>query len=623
MTWTNRSVVCLCLLVAACSSSSGDLADGRNITIDGHVATIDAHVTAVDSNPSAPVDAPIAHADASPPDAQPAVCGNGVVETGEQCDDGNDNNFDACSNDCIAATGIILVSDSTAGVQGNEAPQSDDFVTISGDGNVVGFSSGASNLVPGDNNATEDVFIHDVATGVTTCVSVTPDGVPGNDFSTQPSLNADGRFIAFVSNANNLGPTDTNTMQDIYLRDTMLNTTTLVSVNDDGVIGDNYSYQPWISADGRYVVFGSAADNLTSDVTNGNENIFMRDTMLNTTTLISQSTDGVIGNGYSYTSMISASGRYVVFFTYANNFVPNDTNGHADVFVRDTMLNTTTMVSVNDLGVEGNDESQAAIISDDGRFVAFNSYATNLVPNDDNDATDMFMRDLLLGTTTLVTVTPNGTQADQGSDSLAMSSDGRFVLLATFADNLTPNVTPGRWNITVHDMRTGVNTLVSANAAGIEGNDQAGIFPAISANGQFIAFSSDASNLVPGDTNSGTDEFRTSLFPQQGILALADGLDTSSTGESVDISVELGTQPTADVTVALSVSNSDEASLSTPSLTFTSDNWNVPQTVTVTGLHDINANGDVAFTVDFANANSADPIYSGFVTPSIALINQQ
>ena len=204
-----------------------------------------------------------------------------------------------------------------------------------------------------------------------------------------------------------------------------------------------------------------------------------------------------------------------------------------------------------------------------------------------------------------------------------MSSDGRFVLLATFADNLTPNATPGVWNVTVHDMRTGVNTLVSSNVAGVEGNGQAGVFPAISADGQFVAFSSDGDNSVPGDTNSGTDEFRTSLFPHEGILALADGDTTSSTGASVNISIALGTQPTADVTVALSVSIPADASLTPPSLTFTSDNWNVPQIVTVTGLNNSNATGNDSFTVDFANATSADLIYNDYATPSIVLAHVQ
>jgi Tol biopolymer transport system component len=182
-------------------------------------------------------------------------------------------------------------------------------------------------------------------------------------------------------------------VEDIFVRDTVTGRTTRVSVSSRERQANAGSQQASISADGRYVAFVSFASNLVAGDTNGTWDVFMRDTAKGKTTRVSVSSGGQQGNDQSGTPSISADGRYVAFYSYASNLVAGDTNGKADVFVRDTVTGRTTRVSVSSRERQGNGYSYEPSISTDGRYVAFYSLASNLVAGDTNTAGDIFVRD--------------------------------------------------------------------------------------------------------------------------------------------------------------------------------------------------------------------------------------
>src|SRR4051794_5328017 len=257
--------------------------------------------------------------------------------------------------------------------------------------------------------------------GSTERVSVSSKGVQGNDDSGLydcsdaggPSISAVGGFVAFESYATDLVPGDTNDQGDIFVRNRKTGTTKRISVGPNGVQGNGESAFPAISADGRFVAFWSSASNLVPGDTNGAGDIFVRDRKLDTTERVSVGPKGRQANDESFVPAISADGRFVAFISAASNLVPGDTNRASDIFVRDRKLGTTERVSLSSDGLQGNSDSfWTPSLSANGRFVAFTSTATNLVPGDTNRQEDIFVRDRRLGTTELVSVSSRGQQAN-------------------------------------------------------------------------------------------------------------------------------------------------------------------------------------------------------------------
>jgi Tol biopolymer transport system component len=334
-------------------------------------------------------------------------------------------------------------------------------------------------------------------------VSVAGDGSQANNDNYSLAISADGRYVAFYSAASSLVPGDTNGALDVFVRDRRAGTTQRVSVATDGSQGNGFSYDPAISADGRYVAFDSYASSLVPGDTNGDSDVFVRDRRLGTTQRVSVATNGSQGNGDSASPAISADGRYVAFSSDASNLVPGDTNGALDVFVRDRRSGTTQRVSVATDGSQANGGSPA--ISADGRYVAFTSVASNLVPGDTNGFEDVFVRDLKSGTTRRVSVATDGSQGNNDSSVRpAISADGRYVAFESYASNLVPGDTNGLEF--VRDLRLDTTRQVDVAADGGQPNGLS-FFPAISADGRYVAFESYASNLVPGDTNHSADVF--------------------------------------------------------------------------------------------------------------------
>ena len=397
------------------------------------------------------------------------------------------------------------ISVASDGTQGNGISG---WPSISAEGRFVAFHSTARNLVSGDTNGTWDIFVHDRQTGQTTRVSVASDGSEANRWSSVPSISANGRYVAFDSGASNLASGKTTSYPDVFVHDRQTGQTTWVSMAWDGTQGNDQSEYPSISADGRYVTFASYASNLVVGDTNGAPDVFVHDRQIAQTTRISVASDGTQGDDWSLFPSISADGRFVAFESSASNLVPGDTNDTRDVFLYDRQTGQTTRVSVASDGTQGNGWSARPSISADGRFMAFASRASNLVGGDTNSSFKIFVHDRQTGQTTCVSVASGSTQGIGNSYWPLISADGRFVAFHSLARDFVSGDTNSSYDVFVHDRQTGQTTRVSVASDGTQGNGDSGRDGyAISADGRFVAFESSASNLVPGDTNGWADVF--------------------------------------------------------------------------------------------------------------------
>jgi Tol biopolymer transport system component len=407
------------------------------------------------------------------------------------------------------------ISVSSSGEQGGDYRER--CPSISADGRFVSFISAASNLVPGDANGFCDVFVRDRELGTTELVSLSSSGEQGNGDSAagwlrEVSISADGRFVSFPSAASNLVPGDANGFCDVFVRDRELGTTELVSLSSlgeqgNGDSGEAYSGGVSISADGRFVAFCSSATNLVPGDTIRNSDIFVRDRLLALTELVSVSSSGKQVAEESEAPSISGDGRLVAFCSWANNLVPGDINAYGDVFVRDRLTGITERVSVSSEGIQGNHESGYPSISADGRYVAFDSYAWNLVPGEVNDRVrDVFVRDRLTGTTELMSLSSGGEHGNEDSYRPSISADGRFVVFDSVANNLVAADDNYEWDAFLRDRMARTTELVSLSSCGEQGDDPS-YSPCISADGRFVAFCSWADNLVADDTNGLLDAF--------------------------------------------------------------------------------------------------------------------
>ena len=311
--------------------------------------------------------------------------------------------------------------------------------------------------MPGDTNLTWDIFVHDSQTGVTERVSVGWLGTQGNDGSYYPSISADGRFVAFNSQASNLVSGDTNVTSDIFVHDRMTGVTERVSVNSQGIQGNLLCEDSSISADGRYVAFSSSAKNLVPGDTNLKLDSFVHDRQTGVTERVSVSSQGIQGNNHCNGSSISADGRYVAFYSLASNLVPGDTNACDDIFVHDRQTGVTDRVNVDSLGSQSNAPALSPSISADGRYVAFHSGASNLVPGDTNGYySDIFVYDRQTWVTERVSVDSFGVQGNSFSQSPSISADGRYVAFDSGAHNLVLGDSNGNYDIFLHDRWNGL-----------------------------------------------------------------------------------------------------------------------------------------------------------------------
>jgi Tol biopolymer transport system component len=399
-----------------------------------------------------------------------------------------------------------LVSISDSGSQGNGLSAD---AWMSRDARFVTFFSDADDLVPGDDNFQGDVFLRDVQEGTLERASVSSEGAEANGMSMQPSISADGRYVAFVSYATNLVPSeDTNgTNTEVYVRDVVAGTTERITFNVDGGPSTGASLGPEISPDGRYVAYFSHASDLVPGDTNGRADVFLFDRSTKETKLVSVAPDGAQGDAISAFPNFSPDGRYLAFYSSATNLVEGDDNGYQDIFLADLESGAIELVSVSSDEAQGNYNSFSPVIgvSRDARFVAFQSGASNLVPADTNglsralDGYDIFVRDRELGRTERISVASSGAELMK-STGVSISNDGRYVTFSVLKEGSDPTDFNAPSDSYVHDRLTGFSELVSATSKGAAGTGNSENAK-LSGDGRFVVFQSSAGDLVPGDSN--------------------------------------------------------------------------------------------------------------------------
>ncbi|NJD06412.1 MAG: hypothetical protein FIA97_07920 [Methylococcaceae bacterium] len=337
-------------------------------------------------------------------------------------------------------------------------------------------------------------------------ISASFDGAPESESSGLPAISSDGHIVAFRSSADNLINGDINSVSDIFVHDTRTNKLERVSVGIEGTEANGASYFPSVSGDGRYVAFYSDASNLVSDDRNGKTDIFVHDRTSGLTQRISVSETGVEANDHSAMPAISNDGRYVAFVSAASNLVSSDNNRKADIFVVDRRSQQIRRVSVNAEGAETDQDSASPDISGDGRYVVFHSKATTLVGGDLNDSADIFLYDLHLGRIERISTGVDSLATAGNSYTPKISTDGRYVSFYSDATNLVPGDTNAKADVFLRDRQESKTLRISITSLGAEANGDSRL-PAFSADARYIVFASDANNLVTSDTNGKTDIF--------------------------------------------------------------------------------------------------------------------
>jgi uncharacterized repeat protein (TIGR01451 family) len=397
-----------------------------------------------------------------------------------------------------AAPGFTeLDSVSSAGVQGD---RDSELPAVSADGRFVAFVSLSDNLVPGDTNGAADIFVRDRLTGTTERVNVSSSGAQANGDSGLlngmggPSISADGRHVAFDSQATNLVKGDTNGAIDVFVRDRGAGTTERVSVASDGTQGNGDSTHPSISADGSRVAFGSFATNLVQPDTNLASDVFVHDRSAGTTVRVSDAPNGSQGNNWSFSPKLDGNGHLVAFDSFASNLGGNP-NSTVQVFLRDLDSGTLEAVSSLPGSTDFLEQGELGQISPDGRFVVFDYRSSTVSPR------AIVLLDRTTGTREIESVSDAGAAGNDDSFDPVVSSDGRFVSFDSIASNLVSDDTNGRSDVFVRDRQAGTTRRVSVGSNGQQG-DLDSASPAIDDDGQVIGFQSAASTFVTEGTQS-------------------------------------------------------------------------------------------------------------------------
>ncbi len=413
-------------------------------------------------------------------------------------------------------------------------------VSISDDGSLVVFTT---RLMSPVDYSRYNVMLRRVASNETTLLSSTPDGLPPKyKDSRDGGISPDGSTAAFASTAE-LVPGAPSAWQgaawQMYVRDIASGQIRGASTTSGGVWGNGTCGHPSLSKTGRWVAFYSFANNLVSGDTNGEGDVFVKDMSTGALELISQSTGGGRGNQRSWDPAMSDDGRYVAFASYASNLVSGDTNGTWDIFLRDRVARTTIRVSVSSKGVQGNSLSDKPEISGNGRWVSYTSIAYNLVPKDTNGYKDIFLYDRVNRSTTRASVGNYGRQSNGSSWYSFMNYDARYIAFESAATNLSPtDANRQKLDIYIRDRVGGTTWRTSVSAAGQQGLGNSR-WSVLNSNGGWVAFVSESTNLVTGDTNDATDIFLRRALLRPASLTLRSADTVISYGSKVTLSGKL------------------------------------------------------------------------------------
>ena len=401
---------------------------------------------------------------------------------------------------------------------------------LSGDARRIAFTSAATNLTAGDdgNRSIRDVFVFDQGTGVVELVSAGLGGAAADSASGQPVLDDDGSHVGFASRATNLVAGDSNRFSDVFV---LVPGAGVVraSVAGDGTQANGASAEPDLSSNGRLIVFTSRADNLVPGDTNGNDDVFVHNMVTGATALVSAGLRGRPADGDSSAPAISPDGRFVTFSSDAGNLVAGDRNRRQDVFRRDLITRHTRLISVRRGGGGGQNKAlaggraQVSDVSRHGRFVVFESDATNLAGRDRNRRTDIYVRDVRRGWTRRVSLSTTNEEGSGASFLPRITPDGRFVIFASRADDLVAEDARGL-DVFVRDVGRETTVVADVSSRGrLRGRERAAPAPqrpSLSSDGGTAAFVSSASNLVGGDTNRVADVFLRRLLPAASATAV-------------------------------------------------------------------------------------------------------
>ncbi|PTQ91428.1 VCBS domain-containing protein, partial [Agitococcus lubricus] len=398
---------------------------------------------------------------------------------------------------------LFNASTSSTNVQANALS---DNPFLSADGSKVAFQSTATNLVANDTNTYQDIFIKDLSTGILSRVNTSSSGVQANNTSTLSDLSADGTKVVFLSSATNLVAGDTNGYADIFLKDVTTGAVTRVSTSSSGVQTNGHNYSAVVSADGNKVAFLSAATNLVAGDTNNLFDIFVKDLSTGAITRVTTDSSGTQANAHGSNYMVfSADGSKIAFESDATNLVAGDTNGYLDIFVKDLITGVTTRVSTTSSGLQGNSHSRfKPVFSPDGTKIAFVSDAANFSIGGVGGR-HIYLKDLVTGTLTQVSTDSNNAQINFSiNENPVFLENGTKIAFTSNATDLVAGDTNGKIDVFIKDLITGAVTRESVNASGTQADANS---ISLSSNGTKLVFSSDASNLVASDTNTFRDIF--------------------------------------------------------------------------------------------------------------------
>ncbi len=407
-----------------------------------------------------------------------------------------------------AAPGDVVLCSVTQG--GAQADQSCYNAVMSEDGRFVAFESYTSNLIPGTTPGRWHIYRKDTVTGEIVLCSRSAGGAEANGHSFSCDISADGSYVVFHSQATNLLAGSTTSGIQVFRKDLNSGSVSLCSSNSSGAQGNNTSEYASISSDGRYVAFQSAATNLTPGNPDVRTHVFRKDMTTGEVRTCSISSTGVYGNGASEVPSISSDGRYVAFQSAATNLIPGTATSGIQVFRKDVSGGGVMLCSSNSSGAPGDRQSYYANISADGRYVAFASRSGNLAPGTTPDREHVYCKDLQNGRLSLCSCAPSGMEGNNSSTRPALSADGRYVVFQSAATNLTTDANTGRTNVLRKDISTGEVKCCSISASGAKGNGDS-FTGSISADGRFVGFNSNANNLVDGTTTANAQIFRKEL----------------------------------------------------------------------------------------------------------------
>ncbi|MBI1851942.1 MAG: PD40 domain-containing protein [Planctomycetes bacterium] len=437
------------------------------------------------------------------------------------------------------------------GSDGRPATATSSWPSISDDGRYLAFQCAAEGLATNDSGVAgrvPDVYWRDRVTGRTLLADVPAPGVTRAGWGAQlPAISGNGRFVVFQS-GDGLVASDTNGLPDIYVFDSQTERVEIVSVGSDGSESDGVSQRPSISADGRFVEFLSASRRLAPRLS-PTQQAFVRDRQTRQTVCVSTSSSGVLSDITITDASISGGGRFVAFACAAANLTSLGGNGRSQIYVHDLVDGTTTFCSPSASGGLPLGDSSAPRLSADGNVVTFASTAADLGFFDVNRANDVFVFVRSRNALRRVSETEGGGVTLAASDSPSISPEGTFVAFRSFAGNLVAGDLNEREDVFLRSLVTGRITRVNVRADGAEGNEAAH-FSSIAAGATCIAFDSDATNFVDDDSNGARDVFVrtprtiTSLLPAVGSEEGADLVHVRSEFDSrVDTTLTFGGQP--------------------------------------------------------------------------------